>query len=178
MPGARFDVAIDPLDDLAADGRESVEFRFTPGPGQRMLPLARAASGGELSRTMLAARSVLADLDDVPTLVFDEVDAGIGGRAAAAVGERLARLARARQVIVVTHLAQIAARADRHFLVTKDGGVARVRAIDGDERSAELARMLSGRVSDASLAHARELIAAGRGGAGQAASSGAAREGP
>jgi DNA repair protein RecN (Recombination protein N) len=107
---------------------------------------------------MLACRAVMADLDDAQTLVFDEVDKGIGGRTAAAVADRLTRVARRRQVLVVTHLAQIAARADRHFLVTKEGGRATVELLEGEARVEELARMLSGRTGKASLAHARELI--------------------
>src|SRR5207237_4864329 len=103
---------------------------FSGGPGQAPLPLSRVASGGELSRTMLACRSVMADLDDVPTLVFDEVDAGIGGRAGLAVGRRLARLARTRQVLVVTHLPQIACFADRHARLAKLAGVATISALD------------------------------------------------
>src|SRR5207237_2504731 len=114
------------------------------GRGQAPLPLARVASGGELSRTMLACRSVMADLDDVPTLVFDEVDAGIGGRAGAAVGRRLARLAATRQVLVVTHLAQIASFADRHIRVRKQAGVAVAEAVEGPQRAREVARMLPG----------------------------------
>jgi DNA repair protein RecN (Recombination protein N) len=161
MPGARFEVHLEPLPTPGPDGAEAVEFRFSGGPRQPLLPLAKIASGGELSRTMLACRSVLADLDDVPTLVFDEVDAGIGGRAAAAVGQRLARLARSRQVLVVTHLAQIAAHADRHLRVTKSDGATRIQAVSDDDRSAELARMLSGEVSEVSLAHARELMGVG-----------------
>src|SRR5206468_10589563 len=96
------------------------------------------------------------------TLVFDEVDAGIGGRAAVAVAKRLEGLARHRQVLVVTHLAQIAARADRHFVVSKEEGTATVGPVQGDDRLAELARMLSGTVGQRSLAHARELIGTGR----------------
>jgi DNA repair protein RecN (Recombination protein N) len=159
MPGARFEITLEPLPEPGPDGTERVEFRFAGGERQPLLPFAKVASGGELSRTMLACRSVLADLDDVPTLVFDEVDAGIGGRAAAAVGQRLARLAHGRQILVVTHLAQIAAHADRHFRVTKDAGTTRIDALSDDERSEELARMLSGSVSDVSLAHAREILA-------------------
>ena len=108
------------------------------------LPGGRVASGGELSRSMLACRSVMADLDDVPTLVFDEVDAGIGGRAGLAVGRRLARLARTRQVLVVTHLPQIACFADRHIRVRKREGTATVSVLDPAERVAEISRMLSG----------------------------------
>jgi DNA repair protein RecN (Recombination protein N) len=161
MSGARLDVELRSLDEPGPDGAESVEFLFSGGPKQPQLPLGKVASGGELSRTMLACRSVMADVDDVPTLVFDEVDAGIGGRAAVAVAKRLEALARHRQVLVVTHLAQIAAKADRHFVVAKEKGTATVRPVDGDERVAELARMLSGTVGETSLAHARELIGAG-----------------
>ncbi len=166
MPDARFEVLVEPLPEAGPDGAESIEFRFAGGERQPLLPFAKVASGGELSRTMLACRSVLADLDDVPTLVFDEVDAGIGGRAAAAVGQRLARLARGRQILVVTHLAQIAAHADRHFRVIKDAGTSRIDALDDDGRSEELARMLSGAVSDVSLAHAREIMATSGSGTG------------
>jgi DNA repair protein RecN (Recombination protein N) len=164
MSGARLEVGLPSLGEPGPDGGEGVEFHFSGGPGQPQLPLGKVASGGELSRTMLACRSVLADVDDVPTLVFDEVDAGIGGRAAVAVANRLGALARQRQVLVVTHLAQIAAKADRHFVVTKEEGTATVHPVEGDERVAELARMLSGTVGETSLAHARELIATGSGG--------------
>jgi DNA repair protein RecN (Recombination protein N) len=163
MSGAKLDVGLRPLDEPGPDGAESVEFLFSGGPAQPQLALGKVASGGELSRTMLACRSVMADVDDVHTLVFDEVDAGIGGRAAVAVAKRLGALARHRQVLVVTHLAQIAAKADRHFVVAKKKGTATVRPVDGDERVAELARMLSGTVGETSLAHARELIGAGTG---------------
>jgi DNA repair protein RecN (Recombination protein N) len=165
MSGARLDVGLRPLGDPGPDGAEVVEFLFSGGPAQPQLALGKVASGGELSRTMLACRSVMADVDDVPTLVFDEVDAGIGGRAAVAVAKRLGALALHRQVLVVTHLAQIAAKADRHFVVAKEAGTATVRPVDEDERVAELARMLSGTVGETSLAHARELIGAGSKGA-------------
>jgi DNA repair protein RecN (Recombination protein N) len=158
MAGAHLDVQLVELAEPGPASAERAEFLFAAGPGQEPMPLAKVASGGELSRTMLACRSVLATLDDIPTLVFDEVDAGIGGRAAVAVGRRLVRLARHRQVVVVTHLAQIAALADRHFVVTKDGGKAAVHAVEGQARERELARMLSGSVGDVSLAHARELL--------------------
>jgi DNA repair protein RecN (Recombination protein N) len=163
MSGSKLDVGLRPLAEPGPEGAEDVEFLFCGGPGQPQLPLGKVASGGELSRTMLACRSVMADVDDVPTLVFDEVDAGIGGRAAVAVAKRLGALARHRQVLVVTHLAQIAAQAGRHFVVTKDRGTATVRPVEGEERVAELARMLSGTVGETSLAHARELIGAGAG---------------
>jgi DNA repair protein RecN (Recombination protein N) len=160
MPGARVEIALDPLPSLGAGGAERAELRFSPGPGQPLQALARTASGGELSRTMLACRSVLVDLDDVPTLVFDEVDAGIGGAAGLAVGRRLARLAEGRQVIVVTHLPQIACFADLHVEVRKDGGTATARALDDRDRVTELSRMLAGLAeSDSAISHAEELLA-------------------
>jgi DNA repair protein RecN (Recombination protein N) len=160
MQGARVVVDLAPEAGLGAHGHEGVELRFSGGPGQPPAPLGKVASGGELSRVMLACRSVLADLDDVPTLVFDEVDAGIGGRAGMAVGRRLARLSRSRQVLVVTHLPQIACFADRHVLVAKVGGRAAVSPLDGAARVTELSRMLSGMPgSDAAATHAEELLA-------------------
>jgi DNA repair protein RecN (Recombination protein N) len=159
MPGAALEVALEALPEPGRSGAERVELRLSAGPGQSALPLVKAASGGELSRTMLACRSVLADLDEVPTLVFDEVDAGIGGRAGLAVGRRLARLARDRQVLVVTHLPQIACFADRHVRVSKDTGTATIEALDDHERIVELSRMLAGLDgSEAAEGHAEELL--------------------
>lgn len=159
MPGAAVDVALEPLELLGPGGGERVELRFAGTSGRPSAPLAKTASGGELSRTMLACRSVMADLDDVPTLVFDEVDAGIGGRAGLAVGRRLARLARDRQVLVVSHLPQIACFADRHVRVTKHDGTAAVEVLDDAARVAELSRMLAGLERSASaVSHAEELL--------------------
>ena len=136
-----------------------MELRFAGAAAQPLLPLAKAASGGELSRVMLACRSVLADLDDVPTLVFDEIDAGIGGEAGLAVGRRLARLARSRQVLVVTHLPQIACFADLHVRVRKDDGSATAEVLGPEERLRELSRMLAGMErSEHALSHAEELL--------------------
>ncbi|HEU4864804.1 MAG TPA: DNA repair protein RecN [Actinomycetota bacterium] len=164
MEGASIEVALAPSSELTSGGAERVAMAFSGGPGQTPLPLAKVASGGELSRAMLACRSVLVDLDDVPTLIFDEVDAGIGGRAGVAVGRRLARLAERRQVIVVTHLPQIASFADRHVRVRKDDRTASVEVLDDETRVAELSRMLAGLPeSDSAAAHAEELLAeAGR----------------
>jgi DNA repair protein RecN (Recombination protein N) len=160
MEGGMVDVERRPLAEPGPTGAERVELLFSGGPGQAPLPLSKVASGGELSRTMLACRSVMVDLDDVPTLVFDEVDAGIGGRAAVAVGKRLAALAGSRQVLVVTHLPQIAAFADRHIRVEKTGGLATATVLEGSERVAELSRMLSGLPkSEAAAVHAEELLA-------------------
>ncbi len=164
MPGARFEVAPTPLpfDDWTTDGPERVEFLYAPAPGQPARPLARIASGGEVSRVMLALKGVLGEADSVGTLVFDEVDAGIGGATAHAVGRRLSALAATHQVIVVTHLAQVAAYADTQLVVEKtvsaDSASTVVRAVTGEERVGEIARMLSGNDSVASLDHARELL--------------------
>ena len=159
MEGATIEVTLVPNAELLSTGAEHAEFVFSGGPGQPAQPLAKVASGGELSRTMLACRSVLVDLDDVPTLIFDEVDAGIGGRAGVAVGRRLANLALGRQVVVVTHLPQIASFADRHVRVRKDGGTASVEVLDDADRVEELSRMLAGLPgSDAAAAHAAELL--------------------
>ena len=165
----------------AADGRRHPRQRHrrpaattspcccAPHPGADPRPVARSASGGELSRVMLAIEVVLAGADPVPTFVFDEVDAGIGGAAAIEVGRRLARLAEASQVIAVTHLAQVAAFATNHLSVVKasDGAVTAsdVRRLEGAEREAEMARLLSGMPdSDAALSHARELLSLRTGG--------------
>jgi DNA repair protein RecN (Recombination protein N) len=145
-------------------GIDEVELLLTPHADAPARPLSKGASGGELSRLMLALEVVLAGADPVPTLVFDEIDAGIGGRAAVEVGRRLARLARSHQVLVVTHLPQVAAFADRQVVVEKsdDGRVTAtgLRVVEGDERVRELSRMLAGLEDSASAAdHARELLA-------------------
>jgi DNA repair protein RecN (Recombination protein N) len=146
------------------DGVDDVELRLRAHDGAEPLPVHKAASGGELSRVMLAIEVVLSHADPVPTLVFDEVDAGVGGRAAVEIGRRLARLARSHQVIVVTHLAQVAAFADRHIVVDKRamGGVvgADIRTVNERDRVIELARMLAGMEStETGRAHAEELLA-------------------
>ncbi len=143
------------------DGIDQVEFGFAAHRGMTVLPLAKSASGGELSRVMLALEVVLAASAAGTTMVFDEVDAGVGGWAAVQIGRRLARLARTHQVIVVTHLPQVAAYADVHLVVHSAGpkGANGVRRLTGDERVAELARMLAGLgESDSGRAHARELL--------------------
>jgi DNA repair protein RecN (Recombination protein N) len=149
----------------SADGIDEVEITLQPHPDAAALPVQRSASGGELSRVMLAIEVVLAGSDPVPTMVFDEVDAGVGGRAAVEVGRRLARLARRHQVIVVTHLAQVASFADRHLVVDKSladaGGVTRsdIRAVRDEARVVELARMLAGDDTPVAREHAAELLA-------------------
>ena len=165
MPDARLVVAVTEGAE-SAHGRDDVAILLAPHPGADPRSVAKGASGGELSRVMLAIEVVIAGTDPVPTFVFDEVDAGIGGAAAIEVGRRLARLARNSQVIAVTHLAQVAAFANNHLSVVKqnDGQVtaSSVRRLDGAEREAEMARLLSGLAdSDAALEHARELLALG-----------------
>jgi DNA repair protein RecN (Recombination protein N) len=159
MPGAAFEVRLAAAQEPGPEGAERATLWFSPTPGQPVRSLAKAASGGELSRVMLACRSVLADLDEIGILVFDEVDTGIGGRAGMAVGRRLARLALGRQVLVVTHLPQIACFADRHFRVTKSVGTASVDLLDDTGRAAELSRMLAGLAgSESAVSHAKELL--------------------
>ncbi|MDU0327423.1 MULTISPECIES: DNA repair protein RecN [Microbacterium] len=166
LPDATLTVQVSPAAP-AAHGRDEVSILLAPHPGADPRPVSRGASGGELSRVMLAIEVVIAGVDPVPTFVFDEVDAGIGGAAAIEVGRRLARLAESSQVIAVTHLAQVAAFAGNHLSVVKanDGSVtaSSVRRLDGAEREAEMARLLSGLSdSDAALTHARELLETGR----------------
>ena len=166
LAGGRFLVELERRSKPAATGRERIRFAATMNPGFPPGPLARIASGGELSRVMLALKSVLADVDDLPTLVFDEIDAGIGGVVAASVGARLAEVARGRQVVAITHLARIAARAATHFAVEKrtvDGAATtRLKRLRAEERVREIARMLGGDPdSESSLNHARALLASG-----------------
>jgi DNA repair protein RecN (Recombination protein N) len=163
MTAARFDVALLPLPAIGASGAEQIEFRIAVNAGFELRPLARVASGGELARVMLALKTVLARVDGVPTLVFDEVDAGIGGRVALQVGARLEQVARSHQVFVITHLPQIASRARHHLLVQKESAsgitATRVAALQGDARVEELARLLGGDPgSGIGLEHARELL--------------------
>jgi DNA repair protein RecN (Recombination protein N) len=163
MADASLDVTVEPRDELSVHGRDAVSILLRPHPGAEPRPLGRGASGGELSRVMLAIEVVLAASDPVPTFIFDEVDAGVGGAAAIEIGRRLARLAQSAQVIVVTHLAQVAAFATNHLRVAKgsDGAVttSNVQRLEGEERIAEMARLLSGLPdSESGLAHARELV--------------------
>lgn len=167
MPKAVVTVAVEEARP-GAHGADAVEIRMAPNRGVPARTVAKAASGGELSRLMLALEVVVGDAEGgVPTMVFDEVDAGVGGEAAHAIGARLARIARERQVVVVTHLPQVAAYADRHLVIAKsdDGSVTTsgVAAVEDDERLAELARMLGG-VSESRSAreHAAELVEAAR----------------
>jgi DNA repair protein RecN (Recombination protein N) len=165
MGQATVDVAVTARSSgLARHGGDDVEILLAANPGSPARTVAKAASGGELSRVMLALEVVTgaAGGTDIPTFVFDEVDAGVGGAAALDVGARLAALARHAQVVVVTHLPQVAAYADRHLVVRKasDGHITSsgVHAVAGEERLRELARMMAGVDSGTALDHARELV--------------------
>lgn len=168
MPHARLVVQVEETDELTRHGADVVSLLLAPHAGAAPLPLGKGASGGELSRVMLALEVVLAEQDAAGTFIFDEVDAGVGGKAAVQIGKRLAMLAKHAQVIVVTHLPQVAAYADRHIRVYKtseqnadDGGFTSsdVRALSDQERVGELARMLAGQEDSASArAHAQELL--------------------
>jgi DNA repair protein RecN (Recombination protein N) len=162
LPGGKLVVSLTPLAEPASHGRESVQFDVQLNVGLEARPLARVASGGELSRLMLALKVVLARHDAIGTLVFDEVDQGIGGEVGAQVGAALAEVAERRQVLVITHLPQIAARADQHLIVSKEAraGIATsdVLAIHGEDRVNEVARMLGDTEGDAARRHAQAML--------------------
>jgi DNA repair protein RecN (Recombination protein N) len=147
---------------VTSTGIDRVEFLFSANPGEPLKPLSRVASGGELSRVMLALKSILADVDNIPILIFDEVDAGIGGKTAGRVGKKLKTISNRHQVLCTTHLAQIASLGDLHLKINKEQKDERayveVREIVGSERLDEIARMLSGKITEVSLRHAKELL--------------------
>ncbi len=158
---AEFSVQIEEAP-LSATGADQVEFLFSANKGEEPKPLIKVASGGELSRIMLAIKTVLRKVDDIPVLVFDEVDSGIGGKTARNVAARLKESSKGKQVLCVTHLPQIAAIADTHFLIEKSSSGERtlvsVEEVTGERREEEIARMLSGTVTNTSLEHAREIL--------------------
>lgn len=162
MPTAEFVVAVTVGTEFHVHGRDTVDMLLRPHPGGEPKPVTKTASGGELSRVMLAIEVVIAGTDTVPTLVFDEIDAGVGGSSAIEIGRRLAMLAQSAQVIVVTHLAQVAAFATNHLRIVKDtsGEVTEstITELRGDERVDEMARLLSGTDSENAKAHAREML--------------------
>lgn len=165
LDAARFRTVVADLDEgqWSSSGRDRVEFEISTNPGAPFAPLAKIASGGELSRFILALKVALAEEGGAATMIFDEIDRGVGGAVASAIGDRLARLSRATQLLVVTHSPQVAARGDRHLLIAKahDGIVTRtgVRPLSSDERREEIARMLSGaEITDEARAQARRLI--------------------
>lgn len=163
MEKARFEVRIDPLTEPGQNGMDRVEFMLSANPGESLKPLEKVASGGEMSRIMLAFKAIAANADSIPTLIFDEIDTGISGHIAAVVGEKMVSIADNHQVLCVTHLPQIAALADVHFMVQKqdDGQTTRtsLKRLEMEERYEYIARMMSG-MEDSKLAyeHARELI--------------------
>jgi DNA repair protein RecN (Recombination protein N) len=162
MPGIRFALQ-HKKGPLAAAGQDTVEFYIATNPGEEPKPLARIASGGELSRIMLAVKSALADKDDIGTVIYDEIDTGVSGLAAARIGEILRQTAQGRQVICITHTAQIAAQADEHLLIQKNVRSGRtftdIRSLDHEGRMRELARMISGdKLTDLALANAKEML--------------------
>lgn len=151
---------------LSVSGMDMVEFLFSANPGEAIKPLGKVASGGELSRIMLAIKSVLRDADNIPVLIFDEVDVGIGGKTADNVARKLKDISKGRQVICITHLPQIASAADNHLLIEKKGlqeGVnVIIKELSGNERLKEIARMLSGKITETSLKHAGEILEKGK----------------
>jgi DNA repair protein RecN (Recombination protein N) len=163
LVGGTFMVALDRLDSPGAHGAERIEFRVASHAGVEPGALSKVASGGELSRLSLAIQTVLSQVAQVPTLIFDEVDAGIGGRVAEIVGQMLHRLSAQHQVMCVTHLPQVASCADRHYRVSKaeqSGSVSsRVEELGREDRIQEIARMLGGvKITKATLAHAEEML--------------------
>lgn len=165
MPNASLIVTVEETEKFSSHGKDSVTFMLQPHHRADPRPLGKGASGGELSRVMLALEVVLAEVDPVPTFIFDEVDSGVGGKAAIEIGRRLAMLAQHVQVLVVTHLPQVAAFADQHILVLKndDASLSRVEVLSDEQRVVELARMLAGHDQSASAQeHARELLEMGK----------------
>lgn len=163
LSGAQFNIRIDESDSVSAHGKDKVEFLFSANVGEPLQLLSKVASGGEISRVMLAVKSVLAVEDHIPTLIFDEIDAGVGGITVRSIAERLQHLARYRQVICVTHQPLIAAAANHHFTIyktTEDGRtITRLTKLSNSEREAELTRMLGGEPNDqTALNHARQLL--------------------
>ena len=175
MEKAEFHTSVEPHEDengiLRIDGKryafrehgmDKVEFLIAPNVGSDLRPLARIASGGEISRVMLALKTVLVQVDSIPTVLFDEIDSGIGGKIADVVGKKLKELSQSAQVICITHLPQIARFADRHFLVEKDVVGERTlitaKPLSDAERVTEIARMHGGNETEVGLAHARELL--------------------
>ncbi len=164
MDKTRFEIPIVPAADFKPDGKDEVEFLLSANPGEPVKPLSKIASGGELSRIMLALKTVLADSDCVETLIFDEIDTGVSGSAATKIGEKLRAIARKKQVICITHLAQIAAMADNHYLIKKtttaDAATTTVTLLSEEERIGELARIIGGgSENETAVAHAKALRA-------------------
>lgn len=164
MKDARFHIQIDEKNDWTADGKDKVEFLISANAGENLKPLAKIASGGEMSRVMLALKTVLVDADEIGTFIFDEIDTGVSGRTARKVGEKMRFLGSKRQILCITHLPQIAAMADQHFLIEKESSdgetTTQVTPLEGGGSVLEVARLMGGSdVTETTLAAARELIA-------------------
>ena len=164
MKDARFHIQIDEKKDWTADGKDKVEFLISANAGENLKPLAKIASGGEMSRVMLALKTVLVDADEIGTFIFDEIDTGVSGRTARKVGEKMSFLGSKRQILCITHLPQIAAMADHHFLIEKESShgetTTLVTPLEGEGSVLEVARLMGGSdVTETTLAAARELIA-------------------
>lgn len=163
MKKTKFSVEIKSKDELGPKGIDEVEFLLSPNPGEELRPLTKIASGGEISRIMLAIKAILADVDDIPIMIFDEIDIGIGGKTATRVGDKLKKLAAKKQILCITHLPQIARCGNLHFKVEKSMEKNRtkvsVNTLEGEKRIEEIARMISGdKITSTSLKHARELL--------------------
>jgi len=163
MGKTRFEVRVEPLVKPTATGMDGVEFMISPNPGEPLRPLASIASGGEISRVMLALKAISVDAEGVDAMIFDEIDTGVSGRMAQVVGEKMCLIAKTRQVLSVTHLPQIAALGDAHFLVEKVAGEDRtdthVRLLDEDGRVRELSRLVGGAEdSESSLSHGAHML--------------------
>ena len=165
MPKAQFEVSIIscPEDGFNENGTDKVEFMFSPNIGEPTKPLSKIVSGGEMSRVMLAIKSILADIDHIPTLIFDEIDTGVSGKAASKLGEKLKKLGENHQVICITHHAQIASQAHTHYLIEKNEQSGRtitsVKLLKNEDRENEITRLLSGEhVTETARKLARELL--------------------
>lgn len=159
MPDIRFEVAVTDSGELADDGRDRIEFLFSSNPNTRPAPVERTASGGELSRVMLVIKALLAQQMQLPTILFDEIDTGVSGRIADAMGEIICNLSQTMQVVDITHLPQVASKGSTHFVVYKQNGETRISRLSAEERITEIAKMLSGsEITDAALSQARILL--------------------
>lgn len=163
MKSVEFKVNFTKKDNFSANGNDNIEFLIATNPGEELKPLSKIASGGEISRIMLAFKSILAENDEIPCLVFDEVDSGISGRTAQIVGEKISNLSKGRQIICISHLPQIAALGDTHFLIfkkVKNGRViSNVKRLDESDRIDELARLLGGvDLTETTRMHASEML--------------------
>lgn len=162
MPEARFTVRVTPAGELTPTGADRIDFLFSANGALAPQPAERIASGGEISRVMLALKALLARRTALPTIVFDEIDTGVSGRIADAMGRIIDSLARSMQVVDITHLPQVASKGDTHFVVYKDGEGSHIRRLDAGERTTEIAKMLSGsRITEEALAQARNLLGRG-----------------